>query len=141
MALSRLAVAFGMVAASIWPTDKCNMWATETTVRLIYYFHMNLRKWLISAAHPSTARRASFTSLIVGTVLVAINHGPAIVAGQLTRERILQILLTFIVPYVVSTVSSVSTRYEMQSALTSPTRHDETLAYDATAVGSDAMAL
>jgi hypothetical protein len=102
---------------------------------------MNLRKWLISAAHPPTARRALFTSLIVGTVLVAINHGPAIIADQLTRERIFQILLTFAVPYMVSTVSSVSTRYEMQSALTSPARRDETLPYDATAVGADALAL
>ena len=52
-------------------------------------------------------------SLIVGTILVAINHGPAILAGELTRERVFQILLTYLVPYTVSTVSSVATWHEV----------------------------
>lgn len=76
---------------------------------------MNLRAWLRAATHSATARRAGVTSLIVGLILTAINHGPAIFAGQLTGERIVQILLTFAVPYTVSTVSSVSTRHEMNS--------------------------
>jgi hypothetical protein len=65
--------------------------------------------------HPATVRRARLTSLIVGTILMAINHGPAILAGQLTAGRIFQIFLTFLVPYTVSTVSSVATRREMNS--------------------------
>jgi hypothetical protein len=54
------------------------------------------------------------TSAIVGTILMAINHGPAILAGDITGERLLQILLTFLVPYTVSTVSSVATRHEIR---------------------------
>ncbi len=77
---------------------------------------MNLQTWLRLAFHPATARRARITSLIVGTILVAINHGPALVAGHLTGERLFQIFLTFLVPYTVSTVSSVATRYEMRYA-------------------------
>lgn len=46
-------------------------------------------------------------SLIVGTVLALINHGPSIVEGLLTQEKILQIALTYLVPYCVSTFSSV----------------------------------
>ena len=69
--------------------------------------------WLRLAAHPATVRRALITALIVGTVLVAINHGQAIVAGTLTRARWLQMCLTVLVPYVVSTVSSVATRREL----------------------------
>lgn len=65
--------------------------------------------------HPATVRRARLTSLIVGSILMAINHGPAILAGQLTSGRIWQIFLTFLVPYTVSTVSSVATRREMNS--------------------------
>lgn len=76
---------------------------------------MNFRTWLISATHPSTVRRARQTALIVGTILLVINHGPAILAGQLTGERVFQILLTFLVPYAVSTISSVATRHEMYS--------------------------
>jgi hypothetical protein len=65
------------------------------------------------AAHPATARRALITALIVGVVLIAINHGPAIISGQFTRSRLVQICLTILVPYVVSTVSSVATRNEL----------------------------
>jgi len=69
--------------------------------------------WLKLAAHPATVRRALWTAAIVGTVLVAINHGAAILAGELTRARGAQICLTILVPYVVSTVSSVATRREL----------------------------
>ena len=70
-------------------------------------------EWLRLAAHPATVRRAFLTALIVGFVLVAINDGSAILSGRLTRARILQMCLTVLVPYVVSTVSSVSTRREL----------------------------
>jgi hypothetical protein len=69
--------------------------------------------WLRLAAHPATVRRALLTALIVGCVLIAINHGSAIISGQLTRGRILQMCLTVLVPYLVSTVSSVATRREL----------------------------
>lgn len=72
-----------------------------------------LTEWLRLAAHPATVRRALITALIVGTVLIVINHGPAILAGQLTHQRIAQMCLTVFVPYTVSTVSSVSTRKEL----------------------------
>ena len=49
---------------------------------------------------------------MVGTLLIAINHGHAIIAGQITQERIFQMFLTVIVPYIVSTASSVATRHE-----------------------------
>ena len=62
---------------------------------------------------PSTIRRAWATSLIVGTLLIAINHGHAIIAGQITQERIFQMFLTVVVPYIVSTASSVATRHEL----------------------------
>jgi hypothetical protein len=68
--------------------------------------------WIRSAAHPATARRALITAVIVGAVLIAVNHGPAIISGQITGARIIQMCLTVIVPYVVSTVSSVATRNE-----------------------------
>ena len=72
-----------------------------------------MKTWLQQAAHPATVRRACMTALIVGTLLIAINHGPAILAGEMTRARLLQMLLTVFVPYTVSTVSSVSTRREL----------------------------
>jgi hypothetical protein len=56
-------------------------------------------------------------SLIVGTILTAINHGPAILAGEVTRQRLFQIALTYLVPYTVSTVSSVATWREIRRTI------------------------
>ena len=73
----------------------------------------SLKEWSRLAAHPATVKRAFITALIVGFVLMAINDGPAILSGHLSRARVLQMCLTVLVPYVVSTVSSVSTRREL----------------------------
>jgi hypothetical protein len=45
----------------------------------------------------------------VGPILVAINHADAIVHGDLSGGRIFKMLLTFVVPYAVSTLSTVQT--------------------------------
>ena len=47
-------------------------------------------------------------ALVVGTILALINHGPALLALELSRQQILQIALTYLVPYCVSTYSSVN---------------------------------
>lgn len=54
-------------------------------------------------------KRASLTALIVGAILIAINHGDALLNGQVDTNRLFKIVLTIFVPYVVSSVSSVST--------------------------------
>ena len=52
-------------------------------------------------------RRALLFAVTVGPVLVAINHGDAILAGEVGSERLLKIGLTVLVPYAVSTISSI----------------------------------
>lgn len=52
-------------------------------------------------------RRALLFAVTVGPVLVAINHGDALLAGELGAGRLLKIGLTMLVPYAVSTISSV----------------------------------
>ncbi len=47
-------------------------------------------------------------SIIVGTILGLINHGQDIFALTLSRGQIIQIMVTYLVPYSVSTYSSVS---------------------------------
>ena len=54
------------------------------------------------------------TAAIVGTLLILINHGQALFAGDVDGGRLLRMGLTVAVPYIVSTVSSVSTRRELQ---------------------------
>jgi hypothetical protein len=46
------------------------------------------------------------TALVVGTVLGLINHFDSIVRRQFNATEIIQILITFVVPFVVATYSA-----------------------------------
>jgi hypothetical protein len=63
--------------------------------------------WWQLARSRAVVRRALGYALVVGAVLVSINHGDALLRGELDRGRLLRIGLTVLVPYVVSTLSSV----------------------------------
>ena len=52
-------------------------------------------------------RRALVFAVVVGSVLIAINHGDVLISGDIERVRWLKMGLTVLVPYVVSTWSSV----------------------------------
>ncbi len=53
-------------------------------------------------------RRAIYVSLVVGTILTAINQGDVLLAGAFTPIVAAKILLTYLVPYSVSTFSALS---------------------------------
>ncbi len=59
------------------------------------------------ATLPRVVRRAFITALVVGIVLALINHGQAILTGTVSVDAALRMALTFLVPYLVSTTSSV----------------------------------
>lgn len=59
------------------------------------------------ACRPAVVRRAGIMSAIVGTILGLINHGDAIVLGTIGPADIIRVAVTYLVPYTVSTVSSV----------------------------------
>ena len=66
-----------------------------------------MRRWLALAASSGVVRRALILAVVVGSLLAAINHGDAILAGAMTHGRWARVALTYLVPYVVSTISSV----------------------------------
>lgn len=66
-----------------------------------------MMSWLDMATERSVVRRALGVAAVVGTVLVAINHGDALLRGEVSTGRVFRILLTMLVPYCVSTYSSV----------------------------------
>ncbi|MFQ5461611.1 MAG: nitrate/nitrite transporter NrtS [Phycisphaerae bacterium] len=72
--------------------------------------------WLQTAWEPSIVRRAIAYALVVGTILVSINHGDAILAGDVSPTRLLRIGLTVMVPYLVSTCSSVGALRRVEKA-------------------------
>ena len=63
--------------------------------------------WIDTATRPAVVRRALKYALIVGTLLILINHGDAILRGDVSIDRLLRMGLTTLVPYAVSTLSSV----------------------------------
>jgi hypothetical protein len=54
-------------------------------------------------------RRALKYAIVVGALLIIINHSDAILRGDLSPGRLFRMLLTIAVPYIVSTLSSVET--------------------------------
>ena len=64
--------------------------------------------WISLALRKDVVRRGLKVGAVVGTVLVAINQGDAILAGDVGTRQLWQIALTYCVPYCVSTYASVS---------------------------------
>lgn len=64
--------------------------------------------WLALASSGPVVRRALGYMVVVGGILIAINHGDAILRGDFDGVRIFKMILTPFVPYAVSTLSSVS---------------------------------
>ncbi len=67
-----------------------------------------MNEWFHLARTRSIVMRACRYAIGVGTLLILINHGDAILRGDLSVGRMLRMALTVTVPYAVSTASSVS---------------------------------
>ena len=68
----------------------------------------NSPSFLTLARADGIPRRSFVVSVIVGTVLVAINQGDVILAGEMPNW--LKIGLTYLVPYCVATYGAVSAK-------------------------------
>lgn len=75
-----------------------------------------VREWAALAFSPSVVKRGLAFAAIVGAILISINHGHAILAGEVDAPRLLRMGLTVLVPYVVSTTSSVAAIRERQGS-------------------------
>lgn len=75
-----------------------------------------MKELLRLALESSVVRRALKYAVVVGFVLIAINHGDAILRGDFTRGRLFKMALTAVVPYLVSTLSSVGALREKSKA-------------------------
>jgi hypothetical protein len=67
-----------------------------------------ISEWIRMAGRRDIVLRSLRVSAIVGTALVAINQGDLFLAGGLPAVSIWKILLTYSVPYLVSTYASVA---------------------------------
>jgi hypothetical protein len=60
--------------------------------------------------------RAAKTAALVGVLLIAINHWDALLAGDVDSLRVAKMLLTFLVPYSVSTYAAVKAIQAVESS-------------------------
>ena len=67
--------------------------------------------WRCAVRNRGMLRRSILTSMIVGTILVAINQGTVIVAGEGTAELAWKIPLTYCVPFLVATWGALGNAY------------------------------
>jgi thiol:disulfide interchange protein len=75
-----------------------------------------VQEWLSVACQRSVVLRACKYAVVVGAVLITINHGDALLAGDVDLRRLLKMGLTVGVPYVVSTLSSVGATLALRRA-------------------------
>lgn len=66
-----------------------------------------MSSWLSTALRPDVVRRSVRVALVVGTLLVVINQGHVLLDGTATPGTFARILMTYLVPYAVSTWASV----------------------------------
>ncbi len=74
-----------------------------------------MQTWLQLAASRPVVVRALKYAVGVGAILIAINHGDALVSGHVDGTRVAKMGLTALVPYCVSTASSVGALRELHS--------------------------
>ncbi len=66
-----------------------------------------MKLWLSYACEPNVVKRASVYALIVGIILILINQWDVLLSGDLSPRTLVKMALTMLVPYIVSTCSSV----------------------------------
>ncbi len=75
--------------------------------RTVKEFPAACKRWVHAALSPAVARRSTKVSLLVGTLLVSINHGDLLLSGNVSSALFWKIPMTFCVPYAVSTYAAV----------------------------------
>lgn len=76
-----------------------------------------MKRWLRLATSGPVVSRALKFAVVVGAILISINHGDAILSGGVDGTRVAKMVLTVFVPYAVSTASSVAALLEMGQTL------------------------
>ncbi|MEO8970837.1 MAG: nitrate/nitrite transporter NrtS [Ktedonobacteraceae bacterium] len=73
----------------------------------IFNLYTNICIFLKYTFEGDTLSRSIKTALVVGSILGAINHGQDILSGQLSWHWIIPLLVTYLVPFSVTTFGQV----------------------------------
>ncbi len=75
----------------------------------------SVSEWWELASQASVVKRGLRFAVVVGFILIGINHGDAILSGESHRSDYVKMVLTIAVPYVVSVLSSIGAMREKSS--------------------------
>ncbi|MGH2819086.1 MAG: nitrate/nitrite transporter NrtS [Actinomycetota bacterium] len=67
-----------------------------------------IRSWISAASDRTILRRSIVTCLVVGAILTVINQGDRLLRGEFDAAMGWKIGLTFLVPFVVATISGAA---------------------------------
>ena len=62
-----------------------------------------MNEFIKALLNPKLASSAVRVALVVGSILFTINHGSALAKGEMTKNRWLSGLITYLIPYSVTT--------------------------------------
>ena len=71
-----------------------------------------LEVWFAIATRPAIVKRSVRVALVVGTLLTLINQGGRLLALDIDAPTLARIVLTYIVPYCVSTWAAVGALHD-----------------------------
>lgn len=67
-----------------------------------------LRRFIRVALRAAVVKRSLMVALLVGSILNLINQGDTLISGHFERLHLLKLLLTYMVPYLVSSYAMVT---------------------------------
>ncbi len=70
----------------------------------------SLKQYIASLIDPEFIPAGIRTAIFVGSLLFLINHGAALLHGEMTRDRWISVALTYVMPYLVNVHGQYSAR-------------------------------
>ncbi len=77
--------------------------------------HNSMQGYVISLFDQEFMPTGLKTALVVGSLLFCINHGLALLRGEMTHERWVSVLLSYMMPYLVSVYGQYSYRCKISA--------------------------
>jgi hypothetical protein len=71
------------------------------------------KEYVASLLDPEFITTGLKTALFVGSLLFLINHGPALLRGEMTHERWISVAMTYVMPYLVNVYGQYSYRRKL----------------------------
>ncbi len=72
-----------------------------------------LKEYVGSLLDPEFIPTGLKTAIFVGSLLFLINHGPALLRKEMTRERWISAIVTYVMPYLVNVYGQYSYRRKL----------------------------